>query len=387
MSVDYGGSGSDDSVKGKTVLETEKSDVTKLSRSTILSKRSRGVRNSRRQKHMAHAVEKAASNGEVFVPLSQEEYREEQRKKMICFALDQPVDRRRPPQEVIEENLRLLAEQKMTMEEKVEWARQLDEYFRPKFVKDPQWETSWEEAHRDSLDHVEGDQWSCRLCDKQVWGGKWAAQDSHCKSAPHTERLKEQAAANEMIGRCKSARRFEKRPGYQGVLNGEDGWDGFKDFWGTEVLKMPDLVWNRLRQGVRLRVDMPHWGKSSHIMVDAQNVCDIVPGAVSYGGQGKYIDGVDKVLVYGKCDQLIDNDGYQKQPEDREGSGRRAGHGRGWWPVSVITWHGQHSDHGYPDAAAYFRDAWSGRTRCYVLCWYHLFDGTMALQVWATYIM
>ena len=112
-----------------------------------------------------------------------------------------------------------------------------------------------------------------------------------------------------------------------------------------------------------------------------------MPGAASYGGQVKYIDGVDNVLVYGKCGQLIDNDGHQKQPEDREGSGRRAGHGRGWWPVSVITWHGQHSDRGYPDAAAYLHDMWSGRTRCHVLCWYQFFDGTMALQVWATYIM
>ena len=53
----------------------------------------------------------------------------------------------------------------------------------------------------------------------------------------------------------------------------------------------------------------------------------------------------------------------------------------------MITWHGQHSDHGYPDAAVYFRDMWSGRTRRYVLCWYQLMDGTMALQVWATFIV
>ena len=269
------------------------------------------------------------------------------------------------------------------------WARQLDEYFRPKFTATPKYQKSEHDAHNEVLVDKGSNEFYCILCQKTCLGGPWAAQDTHCQSSMHRDRVREHAAVNEMIGRCKTARRFSATPGFMGgIHNGEGGWEGFKDYWGADVLQMPEHIWNRLRAGVVLRVDMPHWGKKQSIVLHHSRVCDIVPGAVTYGGQGKYTEGVDKVLPFGKFDQLIDNDGYNKSPEDREGKGEyQAGQNRGWWPVSVITWHGQHSDHGYPDAAVYFRDMWSGRTRCYVLCWYQLMDGSMSLQVWATFIV
>ena len=158
---------------------------------------------------------------------------------------------------------------------------------------------------------------------------------------------------------------------------------------------MPALVWDRLHNGnVTLRIDMPHWGKTSFQVIDVSRVREIQFGAATYPGAGKYNDSIDRVIPYGVSDsgtweQLTPNDGYVKQCQENGGKhpGYMPHQGRGWWPVSIITWHGQHSDHGYHDAALYFRDMYSGRVKCYVVCWYQLMDGTHQLQAWATYFV
>jgi hypothetical protein len=367
-------------------MVSQRSDATRISNSTSSDKKSIGRRTSRRDKYLKHLMEEAESQGREFVPmLSHEEYKEQQRVKMVVMV--DGTKSNRPPQQVITEGLEQLAAQRFTQEELMEKARLMDTFFRPKFAALPQSDEAVATAHFDMLVDRGNNEWFCVLCQKVCYGGLWGTRDAHCQSDLHKTRVWEHAAANQMIGRARSARRFSSTPGFVGNIGeGEEdgGWRGFKEYWGDDVItNMGEIIWNRLRSGVRLQVDMPHWGKKQHLVLTHNQVCDIVPGAVSYGGSGKYFEGVNKVVPFVKSDQLIDNDGYHKAPE----GGHRAGEGRGWWPVSIITWHGQHSDHGYHDSAVYFRDMWSGRTKCYVLCWYQLMDGSMILTVWAVYMI
>jgi hypothetical protein len=132
---------------------------------------------------MSRSVAKAAEKGEVFVPRSQEEYRDVQRRMVLGLEPDQPTGR--PAQEDIVENLKKLDEDKLTMEEMMHWARQLDEHFRPKFAATPKYQKSEHDAHDEVLVDKGSNEFYCILCQKTCLGGPWAAQDTHCQSSMH----------------------------------------------------------------------------------------------------------------------------------------------------------------------------------------------------------
>ena len=370
---------SDDSIAGRTRVETVQSGHSKLSKSTVSSRRSAGVRSRRLEKHLAHCRAKAAESGKAVIIVDSEEHREAQRLNMIVMPPGVDLSGR-PAAEVITANLRLLEEQKFTLEERMHIARQRDEYFRPKFSPKPKSKASFDKAHYNMLESRGDGRFWCRLCQKTCWGGAWAAQDQHTKCPEHAKRVEEQAAADEMCGEAKSARRFEPTCGYEGPLS--EDWQLFKVFWGSNVTNMPELVWARIRAGTVLEVDMPHWGKKCKIQLTSDRVRTVEMAAVTYPGQGKYDMEKDCVVPYGKFERLIEDDGFYKMNSDGT---KGWGHipGRGWWPVCIITWDTQAEDHGYASAEVYFRDMVSGRVMCYVLCWYQLFDGTLVLSVWA----
>jgi hypothetical protein len=368
---------SDDSIKGRSRVDTVQSGHSKMSKSTVSSKKSRGVRESRLGKHLEHCKEMAKSKGEKFLVLPQEEFREQQRKKMIVI-LDGAAQEERPSAEIIASNMKTLSEQKFTLEERVHFARSIDEHFRPKYSPKPKDRESFERAHYNALAARGPGEWFCRLCKKAVFSGP---HDSHTTSALHRQRCEEQAACDEMCGVAESVRRFEEGCGYTGVLT--EDWDGFKRFWGCNVTNMTEIVWSRLRSGNKLEVDMPHWGKKSKIQLGIDRIRTVEMAAVTYPGQGKYDASRDCLVPYGKFERLIEDDGFYKAGSDGSSKGWSSPPGRGWWPVCMITWDTQHVDHGYSSAEVYFRDMVSGRVMCYVLCWYQLFDGTFVLSVWA----
>ena len=184
-----------------------------------------------------------------------------------------------------------------------------------------------------------------------------------------------------MCGVAKSVRRFESTPGFTGML--KEGWVDFKYHWGDSIENMVELVWSRLRAGTVLEVDMPHWGRKSKIQIGLDRIRSVELAAVTYPGTGKYCEQTDCIVPFGKFERLIEDDGFYKMDANGEKQGWMAPPGRGWWPVCIITWDSQHQDHGYASAEAYFRDVVSGRVKCYVLCWYQLFDGTTVLSAWA----
>ena len=84
-------------------------------------------------------------------------------------------------------------------------------------------------------------------------------------------------------------------------------------------------------------------------------------------------------------DQLIDNDGWHKQAEppcDYK-YGMQTDPSRGWWPVCIVNWHTEHSDHGWAaDPDGYFLAQRAGRLCAYAICWYQLHDGQWVLVLW-----
>ena len=152
----------------------------------------------------------------------------------------------------------------------------------------------------------------------------------------------------------------------------------FRKYWGEEIHQMEQLVWDRLRQGTRLSIDMPHWSKKSKIEVSAEQVTSISFGAVPYGGSGKYneADNSTFFVPLQRFDRLIDDDGFVKEPIHSQP-------GKGFWPVCQIKWRNMHLDHGFASEEAYERAVKAGRCKIYVLCWYQVLDGGAIMAVWA----
>ena len=386
MSVDYGGSDDDRMSeearrKDRSDVVSQRSDATRISNSTSSDKKSIGRRTSRRKLYLERVME---DKGGEFTPLlGHEEYREQQRKNMVVITDPGVASLDRPAAEIIAENLKRLDEHKLSTEEMMVFVAQLDSHFRPKYSPKPNTKEAWDKAHYNMMVYRGNGQYWCRLCDKMCTGG--GGQDGHTCSSAHRIRVEEQAAADEMCGEAKSARRFERTSGFEGVLHHD--WSEFKDFWGMSIENMPEVVWSRLRAGTRLEIDMPHWGKKAKISIDHTRVCTVELAAATYPGQGKYDDATDRIVPFGKLSRLIEDDGFYKESSNGDKGGWHSPPGRGWWPVCMITWDTQHLDHGYQTAELYFRDMLSGRVKCYVICWYQLFDGTYLLSVWAVRIV
>ena len=115
----------------------------------------------------------------------------------------------------------------------------------------------------------DGWQW-CHLCEQ------WMTE-AHIDSKYHIERVEEMSAITEMIGTCSSARRFSRTLGFQGLLTKST----FRTFWGSDVERMPQIVWQRLREGTQIRVSMPHWGNKSKEVLSIEDVKEIDFATVS----------------------------------------------------------------------------------------------------------
>ena len=111
---------------------------------------------------------------------------------------------------------------------------------------------------------------------------------------------------------------------------------------------------------------------------------------VSYGGDGKYIPNVDVALDWSQLpeskehfDTLI-SDNHHKALEEKESMDKymATNPGRGWWPVAVVWWNGQHLEYGYATMEELNAAVMSGVCAAWVVCWYQLTDGSWIMQLW-----
>jgi hypothetical protein len=255
---------------------------------------------------------------------------------------------------------------KLTIEERMEAKQRLDSYFTSVFVLQPKSQQSIADTIKMCV--VPRDEWHwCLLC------GKWAT-GTHTEGSDHCSRVMEMAAINEMIGPCASMRRWAPTPGLQGPLT----QNAFKAFWGTEVAGMPQLVWQRLREGTTIRVSMPHWGKKSKKTLSFNDIREIEFAVVSYPGpnSGKYNIESERAVMWDDISTLEDEDGQMLQPH------RQIPPTSGWWPVCAISWHTQALDHGFEEWGPYVSATTGGILCIYILCWYQLYNGTIVIEAW-----
>jgi len=60
--------------------------------------------------------------------------------------------------------------------------------------------------------------------------------------------------------------------------------------------------------------------------------------------------------------------------------------GSGWWPVCIIAWEHEHTDHGYACREVYYTDCINGVITIYIVCWYQLMDGTTIITAWPVFL-
>ena len=387
--------------------ETQQSDVSRLSKWRPSSSKSSGKKEKQRKKMMEYLKKKAEQQGETFTPLDKDTYKSKQSTEMV-FALT-PVEVRTAteaggivlprseasfltPQAQIHCIMRSAEVNKLDLEERMELKRERDSFFEPKFIPRPQ-------SHA-SIDHVtkrytimkDGWQW-CIMC------SKWATAE-HNSSTIHVERTHEMAATDEMIGSCRSLRRWEPTPG----LTGELTQTRFKDYWGDEVENMPQLLRNRLLAGAKIVVSLPHLGKKATKEIALDSIKGIGFAAVSYPGTGKYsldFDG-ERAVYWGDLlgdyddalplsdmpnkERLIDekNDAMNRKSMTLS---ERIPPGSGWWPACIVTWDTQHLDHGFTSYEGYYTAVVNGQLCVYAVCWYQLMDGTILITAWPIRLM
>jgi hypothetical protein len=174
----------------------------------------------KRGKHMAQAKERAQKEGKVWVEKSHAQHKKEKRRAMLVVTiLEAALElEQRPPLEIIQRNFDELGRCRMTCDEHIERMRFVDSLFAQQFAAQPKYESSIARAHANMLKEIGIDEFHCLLCDKKVWGGRWASQDGHCLSELHKLRVWEQAAGDEMVGPACSPRRFSSSPGLTGPL-------------------------------------------------------------------------------------------------------------------------------------------------------------------------
>jgi hypothetical protein len=384
-------------------IESHRSDATKISNSTSSDKKSIGRRTSRRERLLDRAEAKAKAEGRPFVRVSHEQHRENQRKAMLIALTPEATAAKEAatPDQLIASLIEQYDASKLTLEERMNFMRQIDELFAPKFAMEPKSKLSWDECHNRYMSlRGEWQQWYCDLCEKY-------ADDNHSSSAQHKLRLNEMAAADEMVGPCGSKRRFEPQPGLQLGLTRKR----FRSFWGAQVDNMPKLVQDRLNEGATIEVSF-FTGKRK-ITLTKERIVNLGFGCVSYPGTGKYCPQIDKCIRWedlsetplledmpmsGNCEQLID-----EKNEDQAGMlakmssmekhmdgtvvRGRDGSVRGWWPVVIINWDTIAQDHGFMDHREFFRQQAAGLIPLYVTCWYQLADGSWVLVAWPVFLI
>lgn len=383
-------------VDAQSVLTSHRADSTRLSKSTPSNMRSAGRQAKRLERMLESSRKRAEAEGREFVVIDREEYREQQRKKMLIVL--QPTDQTKTTQELISEEKTRNDKNKFSTEEKMRYTFAIDEFFRPKFVQSPMDERIYYDCHARYVLPRDG-AYYCYLCNK------WA-DEVHTNSQLHVQRLLEMSSADEMIGTCVSFRRWEEEPGLQGPLTRQR----FMQFWGSKVTNMIQIIRDRIMSGASIKVAYSTKGR---VFLNKGNTLNFGLCCVSYPGQGKYSDTFDRavrwedlqaedqlqdapMMMTGGYDQLIDEKNCdQQQIVDncgKEGGERKymdgySMQGRGWWPAIIVTWDGENLCFGTYDRRAYYKLQNQGRLRVWVICWYQLCDGTNVMEAWPIYLV
>ena len=360
--VDDNAKSSDDDMK---TMKDVSEGSSRMSKSRLSATRGPARANKRREGMMEYAKAKALAEGREWkevVPHS------EHKKKVMLELL--PEEARSAigvegAAAAIEEVLDQMAEMRFTKEELMQYFFDCSEYFAPKWITEPSHDLM-DAARQRYISLKDGSEY-CNLCDKF---SNW----NHEHSVEHTRRLKETAAGDLLIGTChpKSARRFSNGAGLPSSLSQEL----MLAYWGSDLEKMPQLVWERLRSGCYFKGMLPGWGKSGKYL-KLTDVSNIELAAVQYAGQGKYSP-TDPCVLW---DQ-IPKDATMKLHGLPDGNKEK-----GWWPVCAISWHSEALDmsfHGGNNAYITLKGA--GGTITWVICWYQLFDGEWELVLWGVFV-
>jgi hypothetical protein len=346
---DHEGSDNDDMQTNATSVRTSK---TKLS-----CQRSRGVRARKLAEVKAHHL----ANGLPWVDKDDTTIHPQAAPSVF-------VDGREVQDEVVS---RLMATQvlelskkfRFTKEELMDMYHSMDDFFRPRWVAEPD-RMVYQETEASLLEVREhGWQW-CRIC------SRWA-DDAHRGSDGHKLRVNEQAAANAMAGPCSSMRRFEKTPGLLEPCTK----DGMNRYWGGGIGEMPRILWDKLRDGTTFEFAIPGWGRSKK-QLRYRDILSIDLAVVTYGGTGKYIMDVDFAVDWQKLPDAL-------RPEDRLQDHCRAT--RGWWPIAWVQWSSECVDVQFRGTETEYRQLQLSDAICiWCVCWYQLFAGWY-LTLWPVY--
>ena len=261
----------------------------------------------------------------------------------------------------------------MDTEELMMYVKEIDHFFAPQFVAKARTAESVASVKDRYLTMRDGSRF-CLLCKKWDTG-------NHTESAWHQARVEEVACADEMIGICSTSRRHEGTPGMTWPLTTKN----FRKFWGEEITNMPALLRDKLRAGSTIEVQMPSMGKKAKRLLKLDDIRSVGLGAVSYPGQGKYkpyADVPERCVRWDWMEELA-----QEQGEDTAFvPNTPIPPNSGWWPVCIISWDTEHTDHGYASREAYYTAVINGTLTVYILCWYKLMDGTILITAWPVFL-
>ena len=181
------------------------------------------------------------------------------------------------------------------------------------------------------------------------------------------------------------------------------------------------MLWDRLNSGVKITVRLPykHQGKTATVEVDKNNYLGMTFAPVSYGGDGKYIEGVDCALDWGHDDLWTDDlrvwdappvpFGDSENMEEKIGDspgdektgdgplidaknedlnyGRAVPGNRGWWPVGIIEWKGMVRHLGLEKFGTDWRSAmFGGKCKAMCVCVHQMNDGKTTMEAWAVQV-
>lgn len=261
----------------------------------------------------------------------------------------------------------------MTAPEKIMYLTEIDHFFAPKFAAKPQSAKSVALVNQRYVILRDGHQF-CVLCSKWCDG-------NHLDSSGHIQRAEETASADEMIGICFSGRRYEVTPGVTLPLTAKN----VRRYWGENIHNMPALLRNKMQAGCTIQVQMPSMGKKAHRVLALDDIRSIGLGMVSYPGQGKY---KPDAAIPERCVRWDWLEEDLVAPEEGVGEDTPfildtpIPSNSGWWPVCIISWNTEHTDHGIATREGYYTQVINGVMTCYILCWYQLMDSTWVITAW-----
>jgi hypothetical protein len=294
--------------------------------------------------------------------------------------------------------LERLATQKLTLEENVDnFILSTELYWEAKFLPKPDKDWyAWTEEQQTERRGAWNELW-CVCCAKYTG-------DSHKASSLHITKVNELACCNMMMG-IGGSRRFSPTAGCMGHCNVHK----FRRYWGLDVdRQFVNILNDKLQNGTIISVELPYKcnGKPATKFLTRGDINSAVFAPASYGGDGKYKQGLDCCLDWSCEDLWTDDTPLQDAPSlghmTEKGASCEGGDGevlirekdealnygrevsgRGWWPVCAVFWDDQHTDARFDgDSAQYRVNVMNGSLTAYVLCWYQLHDGSEIITAW-----